>query len=84
MMKSDLTGPVNLGNPSERTILDFAKLILELTGSKSKIVYKPLPSDDPTKRQPDITLAKTKLNWEPKVDIKDGLKYTVEYFKALL
>lgn len=84
MMKSDLTGPVNLGNPSERTILDFAKLILELTGSKSKIVYKPLPSDDPTKRQPDITLAKTKLNWEPKVDIKDGLRHTVEYFKALL
>ena len=84
MMKSDLTGPVNLGNPSERTILDFAKLILEFTGSKSKIVYKPLPSDDPTKRQPDITLAKTKLNWEPKVDIKDGLRHTVEYFKALL
>lgn len=84
MMKSDLTGPVNLGNPSERTILDFAKLILELTGSKSKIVYKPLPSDDPTKRQPNITLAKTKLNWEPKVDIKDGLRHTVEYFKALL
>ena len=84
MMKSDLTGPVNLGNPSERTILDFAKLILEFTGSKSKIVYKPLPSDDPTKRQPNITLAKTKLNWEPKVDIKDGLRHTVEYFKALL
>ena len=84
MMESDFAGPVNLGNPAERTILDFAKLILEFTGSKSKIVYKPLPSDDPTKRQPNITLAKTKLNWEPKVDIKDGLRHTVEYFKALL
>ena len=84
MMESDFAGPVNLGNPAERTILDFAKLILEFTGSKSKIVYKPLPSDDPTKRQPDITLAKTKLDWEPKVDIYDGLKQTVIYFEQLL
>ena len=77
-------GPVNLGNPSERTILDFAKLIIEFTGTKSKIIYKPLPSDDPTKRRPDITLAQTKLNWTPKVDINEGLKKTVAYFKELI
>lgn len=73
-------GPVNLGNPSERTILDFAKLIIELTNSKSKIVYRPLPGDDPTQRKPDITLAKKELDWEPKVDIRDGLMKTIEYF----
>ena len=84
MMESDIRGPVNLGNPSERTILDFAKLIVEFTNSKSQIVYKPLPSDDPAKRQPDITAAKEKLNWIPKIDIYEGLKYTVEYFKKLL
>ncbi len=84
MMQSDLAGPVNLGNPSERTILDFAKLIAEFTNSKSKITYKPLPSDDPVKRQPDITIARTKLDWQPKVDIFEGLKNTVEYFKELL
>ena len=74
-------GPVNLGNPSERTILDFAKLIIKLTNSSSKIIYKPLPSDDPSKRQPDITLAKKELNFEPKVDIEEGLTKTIEYFK---
>lgn len=84
MMKSDFAGPVNLGNSSERTILDFAKLILEFTKSQSKIIYKPLPSDDPTKRQPDITLAKEKLNWEPVVDISEGLEKTIEYFKNLI
>ncbi len=73
-------GPVNLGNPSERTILEFAKLIIEMTNSNSKIVYKPLPKDDPTQRKPDITLAKKELGWEPKVDIKDGLSKTIEYF----
>lgn len=72
--------PVNLGNPSERTILEFAKLIIEMTNSNSKIVYKPLPKDDPTQRKPDITLAKKELGWEPKVDIKDGLSKTIEYF----
>ena len=81
MENPSFIGPVNLGNPSERTILDFAKLIIELTNSKSKIVYKPLPSDDPTQRKPDITLAKEKLGWEPKVDIKEGLMNTIEYFK---
>lgn len=77
-------GPVNLGNPSERTILDFAKLIIKLTNSNSKIIHKPLPSDDPSKRQPDITLAKKELNFEPKVDIEEGLIKTIEYFKKKL
>ena len=84
MENPSFIGPVNLGNPSERTILDFAKLIIELTNSKSKIVYKPLPSDDPTQRKPDITLAKEKLGWEPKVDIKEGLIKTIEYFKEFV
>jgi len=77
-------GPVNLGNPSERTILDFAKLIIELTNSKSQIVYKPLPGDDPTQRKPDISLAKEQLDWEPKVDIVEGLTKTIEYFDKKL
>lgn len=81
MMNSKLTGPVNLGNPSERTVLDFAKLIIKLTNSSSKIVNKPLPSDDPTKRRPDISLAKQELDWQPKVDIIEGLNKTIEYFK---
>ena len=77
---SNFTGPVNLGNPSERTILDFAKLIIEMTGSKSKIVHKPLPEDDPIQRKPDITLAKDKLDWSPKVSIEEGLQETINYF----
>ena len=84
MMNSKLTGPVNLGNPSERTVLDFAKLIIKLTNSSSKIVNKPLPSDDPTKRRPDISLAKQELDWQPTVDIVDGLNKTIEYFKKLV
>lgn len=74
-------GPVNLGNNSERTILDFAKLIIEMTGSKSKIIYKDLPSDDPMQRKPDLTLAKKELNWQPSTDIKVGLEETIRYFK---
>lgn len=77
-------GPVNLGNPSERTILDFAKLIITLTNSSSKIIYKPLPKDDPTQRKPDITLAKKELNWEPKIDIEEGLTKTINYFDKKL
>lgn len=77
-------GPVNLGNPSERSILDFAKMIIKLTDSKSKIIHEPLPSDDPVRRKPDISLAKVKLNWEPKVDIEEGLLKTIEYFDNLL
>ena len=79
--KKGFIGPVNLGNPSERTILDFAKLIIKLTNSSSKIIYKPLPSDDPSKRQPDISLAEKELNFKPKVDIEEGLIKTIEYFK---
>lgn len=73
-------GPVNLGNPSERTVLDFAKMIIEMTGTKSKIVHKPLPSDDPMQRQPDLTVAKRELNWQPTTDIKVGIAKTIEYF----
>ncbi|MCX8063660.1 MAG: SDR family oxidoreductase [Candidatus Hydrogenedentes bacterium] len=85
MMDCDgFVGPVNLGNPSEYTILELALMIKELTNSKSEIIFKPLPQDDPTRRQPDITLAKQKLNWEPKVSIKEGLVKTIEYFKTIL
>ena len=84
MMNSKLTGPVNLGNPSERTVLDFAKLIIKMTNSNSKIVNKPLPSDDPIKRRPDISLAKRELDWQPTDDIADGLNKTIEYFKKLV
>ena len=84
MMESDLTGPVNLGNPSERTILEFAELIIQITNSKSKIIYTQLPKDDPAKRQPDISIAKKYLNWEPKIDIYKGLDNTIEYFTHLL
>jgi UDP-glucuronate decarboxylase len=75
-------GPVNLGNNSERTILDFAKLIIEMTGSKSQIIYKELPSDDPIRRQPDLTVAKRELNWQPSTDIRTGLEKTIKYFKG--
>jgi len=73
--------PVNLGNPVEMSILDFAKKIKELTNSKSKIVFKPLPKDDPKVRRPDITLAQKKLKWKPKVNLTEGLKKTIEWFK---
>jgi len=84
MNTSDFVGPVNLGNPSERTILDLANLIIEKTQSKSKIVYLDLPQDDPIKRQPDISLAKEKLNWEPIIDINEGLDSTINYFKNIV
>lgn len=79
----DFVGPVNLGNPGEFTILELAKLVLEQTGSKSKLVYRPLPADDPTKRKPDITLAKQRLGWEPKVPLAAGLKRTIDWFKSI-
>jgi UDP-glucuronate decarboxylase len=78
------TGPVNLGNPDEYTILDFAKKIVAMTGSRSKIVHKPLPSDDPTQRQPDIALAGEKLGWKPKVSVDEGLKRTIDFFRKEL
>lgn len=80
MNSNNFIGPVNLGNPSERTILNLAELIIKKTDSKSKIIHKPLPGDDPIKRKPDITLAKEKLNWYPVVSIDEGLEKTIEYF----
>ncbi len=82
--KDDFTGPVNLGNPAEFTILELAKKIIELTNSKSKIVFKPLPENDPKQRKPDITLAKKELSWEPKIPLEEGLKKTIEYFEEVL
>ncbi len=77
-------GPVNLGNPSEVTILDLARIIIDLTGSRSKIIFKQLPQDDPERRMPDISLAKSKLGWKPGVDLKTGLMKTIEYFEGLI
>ena len=76
------TGPVNLGNPHEFTILELAEKVIRLTGSRSKIVFKPLPTDDPTQRRPDITLARQKLGWQPVVELEEGLQRTIEYFKS--
>jgi len=80
----DFVGPVNLGNPGEFTILELVKKILQLAGSKSRIVYRPLPQDDPLRRKPDIRLADEKLQWIPKVGLDDGLKRTIEYFERIL
>jgi UDP-glucuronate decarboxylase len=84
MDKEQFIGPVNIGNPNEFTIRELAELIIELTGSRSKIVFKDLPSDDPVRRNPDISLAKRELNWEPKVALRDGLTLTISYFEKLL
>jgi UDP-glucuronate decarboxylase len=86
MMNSEqgFTGPVNTGNPGEFTMLQLAETILRLSGSKSKLVFEPLPSDDPKQRQPNIELAKAKLGWEPKVNLEDGLKETIAYFRKVL
>lgn len=84
MATENFTGPVNLGNPGEFTMLELAEIVIRMTGSKSKITFMPLPSDDPRQRKPDITLAKEKLNgWEPKVKLEEGLKPTIEYFRNL-
>ena len=79
----EFIGPVNIGNPDEFTIRQLAELVIELTGSKSKIVEKPLPADDPTRRRPDISLAKEKLDWAPKVPLRDGLQKTIEWFSSI-
>ena len=84
LLKSNENLPVNIGNPHEMTVLEFAKKIIEITGSKSAIVYKPLPQDDPQVRQPDITKAKRVLGWEPKVGLEQGLARTIEYFREKL
>jgi len=86
MMNSDdrFTGPVNLGNPVETTVLDLAKLVIDLTGSTSKIIFRDLPIDDPEKRKPDITLARKKLKWNPTIDLERGLELTTKYFKKII
>lgn len=82
--RHDLTGPVNLGNPDEFTMLELARKIIELTGSKAKLAFKPLPADDPMQRKPDITLARKELSWEPKIKLEEGLRKTIAYFDELL
>jgi dTDP-glucose 4,6-dehydratase len=84
LMESDLNEPVNIGNPHELTIEEIARLIISLVGSKSRIIYRPLPVDDPRQRQPDITRARTLLGWEPRVDLRAGLLKTIAYFKLKL
>jgi len=86
MMESpnEFIGPVNIGNPNEFTILELAQKVIEMVGSKSKLIYKPLPSDDPMQRCPDISLAKKELNWQPSIQLENGLLKTIEYFKYLL
>ncbi len=84
LLRSDVTVPVNIGNPNELTILGLAEMVIAYTGSKSRIVFEPLPEDDPKVRRPDISRAKEKLGWEPKISFEDGLKKTIEYYKTLL
>ena len=80
----DFTGPVNTGNPIEFTISELAEKVIDLTDSKSKLIYKPLPGDDPTQRQPDISLAREKLGWDPLIQLEDGLKKTIPYFRSMI
>jgi UDP-glucuronate decarboxylase len=84
MDQDELVGPVNLGNPGEFTILELATMVKELTGSKSEIVFQPLPQDDPVRRRPDITLAKSKLGWEPTVPLREGLRKAIAYFREAI
>ena len=81
LLDSSLAGPVNIGNPDERTVLELARLVLDLTGSSSQIVFEPLPTDDPTRRCPDISLARSALGWEPRVELREGLTRTMEWFR---
>jgi len=80
----EVTGPINIGNPTEFTIRELAELVVEITGSKSKLVYRPLPSDDPKQRQPDISLAEATLDWRPKIALREGLAKTIAYFDQLI
>jgi UDP-glucuronate decarboxylase len=82
--RDEFTGPVNIGNPNEFTIRELAEKVIQLTGSKSKLIFEPLPSDDPLQRQPDITLAKKELGWQPKVQLEEGLIKTIDYFKTIV
>jgi dTDP-glucose 4,6-dehydratase len=83
LLRSDVPDPVNIGNPAELSVLEFARTIRDLTGTKSEIVFRPLPVDDPKVRQPDITKAKTLLGWEPRVKLDEGLRRTIEYFRSI-
>jgi len=83
MFQDQTTGPINIGNPNEFTVKQLAEIVIELVGSKSKIIYLPLPGDDPKQRRPDITKAKKYLDWEPKIQLREGLTKTIEYFRAL-
>lgn len=83
MGSSNFTGPVNVGNPNEFTIRELAELVIELTGSKSKLAFRPLPQDDPLQRRPNISLAQEKLGWEPKIQLREGLGRTIDYFKTV-
>ena len=80
----DFTGPVNMGNPGEFSMVELAEIVIRLTGSKSKIIFEPLPQDDPMQRQPDISLAKERLDWRPRINLEEGLKKTIEYFRSIL
>ena len=82
--KKGFTGPVNVGNPTEFTILELAETVIELTNSKSKLIYKDLPEDDPIQRQPNIQLAMQKLSWNPSIELGEGLQKTISYFKNIL
>ncbi|HEY2999039.1 MAG TPA: UDP-glucuronic acid decarboxylase family protein [Acidimicrobiales bacterium] len=84
LLDGDITGPVNIGNPAEYTVLELAEMVIEVTGSTSEIVFEPLPVDDPTQRQPDITLARTRLGWEPEVDLREGLARTADWFRRVI
>ena len=82
LLDSSYVGPVNIGNPDETTVVELAKVVIELTRSRSTIEYRSLPVDDPTQRQPDITLARTLLGWEPRISLRDGLARTIEWFRS--
>jgi dTDP-glucose 4,6-dehydratase len=84
LLDSDVVGPTNIGNPNEYTILQLAEMVLEVTGSDSKLVFRPLPVDDPTQRQPDISRARDLLGWQPEVDLRTGIERTTEYFRSVL
>jgi nucleoside-diphosphate-sugar epimerase len=84
LLDGEHTGPINIGNPNEFTIRQLAELAVEVTGSSSEIIFEPLPVDDPTQRQPDLTLARTLLGWEPTIQLREGLQRTAEYFRQVL
>jgi dTDP-glucose 4,6-dehydratase len=84
LLDGDITGPVNIGNPTEFTVRELADMVLEVTGSSSEVVHQPLPVDDPAQRQPDITLARTALGWEPRVELREGLERTTDWMRRLL